>query len=132
MGSYYEWGLIMIATNTLQVACENPTLHEIHRSKISLHHAKADYSYPTIRLPHTLTKLAGLSTHIYQTMHDGALAFLVVVSPLDSVSENAAESSRPSPLHGEGRAFESPSAKAALIARVGVLNFRDSRNPSLF
>jgi hypothetical protein len=32
-------------------------LLEIHRSKISLHHAKAGYNYPTIRLPHTLSKL---------------------------------------------------------------------------
>jgi hypothetical protein len=51
-------------------------LLEIHRSKISLHHAKAGYDYPTIRLPHTLSKLAGLPTHIYHTVHDGALAFL--------------------------------------------------------
>lgn len=57
-----------------------PTLLEIHRSKISLHHAKDGYSYPTIRLPHTFSRLAGLPTQIYQTVHDGALAFLVVVS----------------------------------------------------
>jgi hypothetical protein len=55
-------------------------LLEIHRSKISLHHAKSGYDYPSIRLPHTLIKLAGLSTKIYQTMHKGAFAFLVVVS----------------------------------------------------
>jgi hypothetical protein len=52
---------------------------EIHSSKIALHHAKTDYSYPTTRLPYTLSKLAGLSTHIYQTVHQGALAFLIVV-----------------------------------------------------
>jgi len=61
-------------------------LLEIHRSKISVHYAKADYSYPTIRLPHTLSRLAGLPTRIYQTMHDGTLAFLVVVSPKNSAS----------------------------------------------
>ena len=55
-------------------------LLEIHRSKISLHRAKAGYSYPTIRLPYTFSKLAGLPTRIYQTVHDGALAFLVVVA----------------------------------------------------
>jgi hypothetical protein len=55
-------------------------LREIHRSKISLHRAKAGSNYPTLRLPHTLSKLAGLPTHIYQTVHDGVLAFLVVVS----------------------------------------------------
>ncbi|HYC19662.1 MAG TPA: hypothetical protein VEF35_03450, partial [Candidatus Bathyarchaeia archaeon] len=63
------------------------------------------------------SKLAGLSTRIYQTVHDGAVAFLVVVSPSDKgeekstqKSENFATSSKPSPLHGEGRAFESPRA----------------------
>ena len=66
-------------------------LLEIRRSKISLHCAKEGYSYPTIRLPHTFSKLAGLPTKIYQTIHDGALAFLVVISPSDSVSENGAE-----------------------------------------
>jgi hypothetical protein len=44
-------------------------LLEVHRSKISLHHAKSGYDYPSIRLPHTLSKLAGLSTRIYQTVH---------------------------------------------------------------
>jgi hypothetical protein len=58
----------------------NHELLEIHRSKISLHHAKSGYDYPSIRLPHTLTKLAGLSTSVYQTVHNEALAFLVVVS----------------------------------------------------
>ncbi len=34
-----------------------------------------------VRLPHYLAEsLAGLSTRIYQTVQDGALAFLVVVS----------------------------------------------------
>ena len=68
-------------------------LLEIHRSKISLHHAKADYDYPTIRLPHSFSNLAGLSARIYQTVHDGSLAFLVVVSSKDSdeLQENAAE-----------------------------------------
>ncbi len=69
----FEWS---IADN------DNRALLEIHRSTISLHRAKTDYSYPTIRLPHTLSKLAGLRTRIYQTVHAGALAFLVVVSPL--------------------------------------------------
>jgi hypothetical protein len=63
---------------------------QIHRGKISLHHAKAGYSYPTIRLPRYLAEsLAGLSTRTYQTVHDGALAFLVVV--LNKPAENTAE-----------------------------------------
>jgi len=56
-------------------------LLEIHRSKISLHYAKAGYSYPTIRLPHTFSRLVGLYTRIYQTVYEGALAFLVIISP---------------------------------------------------
>jgi hypothetical protein len=70
----------MIVMSTLNAVCENPTLHQIHRSKISLHRAKVNYSYPTIRLPHTFSVLAGLPAQIFQTVHDGALAFLVVVS----------------------------------------------------
>jgi hypothetical protein len=65
-------------------------LLEIHSSKISLHHAKAGYSYPTIRLPHTFVSLVGLPTQIYQTVYDGMLAFLVVVSP-KGTSRNASE-----------------------------------------
>ena len=66
-------------------------------SKISLHRAKADYNYPTIRLPYTFSKLAGLQTRIYQTVHDGALASLVVISSADAEkstekSENACSS----------------------------------------
>jgi hypothetical protein len=47
-------------------------LLEIHRNKISLHRAKADYNYPIIRLPHTFSKLAGLSRRIYQTIYHGS------------------------------------------------------------
>jgi hypothetical protein len=74
------------------VAPPKDALLEIHRSKISLHVAKAGYSYPTIRLPLTFSKLAGLPTRIYQTVHEGALAFLVVISS----TENAAESPKAS------------------------------------
>lgn len=63
-----------------QVAMPNNELFEIHRSKISLHRAQGDYRYPTIRLPYRFSKLAGLRTRIYQTVHAGALAFLIVVS----------------------------------------------------
>jgi len=66
----------------------NLELLEIHRGKISLHHAKTGYEYPTIRLPCLFSKLVGLSTRVYQTVHDGALAFLVVISPPGKASEN--------------------------------------------
>jgi len=54
---------------------------EIRRSRISLHRAKKGYDYPTLRLPHQFSVLAGLPTCIYQTVHQGALAFLVVIAP---------------------------------------------------
>lgn len=75
----------MLAVNNYPALSVEATLPEhelleINRSKISLHHAKANYNYPTIRLPHTFSVLAGLPTKIYQTVHKGALAFLVVIS----------------------------------------------------
>jgi hypothetical protein len=63
-------------------------LLEVHSSKISLHSAKAGYGYPTIRLPHTFSKLAGLPTRIYQTVCEGGLAFLVVISPNEKTSKS--------------------------------------------
>jgi hypothetical protein len=80
---------------------------EIYGSKISLHYAKAGYIYPTIRLPHTFSMLAGLPTKIYQTVHEGALASLVVISPTGKTSDSKSSVStrrrspvriRPSPL----------------------------------
>ena len=81
------------------VAQSKHELLEIHRSKISRHHSKAGYDYPMIRLPLSFSNLAGLSTRIYQTCYDGALAFLVVVSQSggtdkNELKENAAESSK--------------------------------------
>lgn len=50
------------------VALAKNELLEVHRSKISLHRAKENYTYPTIRLPHHFFALAGLPTRIYQTV----------------------------------------------------------------
>jgi hypothetical protein len=96
----------------------NHELFEIHRSKKSLHRAKADYGYPSIRLPHTFSALAGLSTQIFQTVHKGALAFLVVVSSVGTStersdrSENACPSAYPPPSHdvnlGDKNSLEPP------------------------
>jgi hypothetical protein len=69
------------------VKLPNQGLWEVHRSKISLHRAKAGYDYPTIRLPYIYAKLAGLSTRIYQTIYDGSLAFLTVISPTENASK---------------------------------------------
>ncbi len=66
---------------------------EIHRSKISLTRARAGYDYPTIRLPFAFSRIIGLSTRIYQTIHDGALAFLVVVSSTSGSSATQSENS---------------------------------------
>ena len=65
-------------------------LAEVHRSKISLHRAKKGYDYPTVRLPHQFSILAGLPIHIFQTVHKGVLAFLVVIAQTGT-SDNAAE-----------------------------------------
>jgi hypothetical protein len=92
LAAEYQYGLFA------NVALPKQELLEIHRSKISLHHAKTGYDYPTIRLPHILSRLIGSSTRIYQTIHDGALAFLVVIAPSDSASENAPERAKPSVL----------------------------------
>jgi hypothetical protein len=81
----------IIAQIFILMLMPNHELLEVHRSKISLHRAKADYSYPTISLPHTFSALAGLPTRIYQTVHDGALAFLVVVSPGCTLAANRSE-----------------------------------------
>ncbi len=86
-----SFSTMLAAENYPEVCTASPSTHElleIHRSKISLHHAKSDYDYPSIRLPHTFTTLAGLSTRIYQTIHEGALAFLVVVSSVWTPSES--------------------------------------------
>jgi len=64
-------------------------LLELGSTKISVHHAKTGYDYPTIRLPFTFSALVGLSTRIYQTIHQGALAFLVVTSQTSTPSESS-------------------------------------------
>jgi hypothetical protein len=66
-------------------------------SKISVHHAKVGYDYPTIRLSFAFSALIGLPTRIYQTVFQGALASLVVISSADAEkstekSENACSS----------------------------------------
>jgi hypothetical protein len=69
--------------------CET-TEFEVHRCKISLHCEKAGFDYPIVRLHHRFSALAGLPTCIFQTIYRGALAFLVVIAPIDA-SHNVAE-----------------------------------------
>ena len=80
---------------TSQAVCENPKQRSRveptdvgFEGKILAHHAKAGYDYPTIRLPFAFSGLIGRSTHVYQTVHDGALAFLVVVSSACTPAES--------------------------------------------
>lgn len=73
------------------LACTRFIVSEIHRSKISLHRAKKGYDYPTVRLPHQLSVLAGLPIYIYQTTHKGAFAFLVVITQTNASNDAAAE-----------------------------------------
>jgi hypothetical protein len=84
-----------MVTNTLSAFGEAPILQEIQRSTIRAHHAKAGYDYPTIQLPFSFSQLIGLSTRIYQTIHNGTMAFLVVISQ----NEKASESRRDRRLH---------------------------------
>jgi hypothetical protein len=64
------------------VAMPNHELLEVHRSKISIHHAKVGYDYPAIRPPFTFSGLIGLPTRIYQTVHNGGLPSLLLFLPL--------------------------------------------------
>jgi hypothetical protein len=68
-----------MVTNTLSELNQLPVLQEIHHGTIRGHHAKSGYDYPTIQLPFSFSGLIGLSTHVYQTIHNGAMAFLVVI-----------------------------------------------------
>ncbi len=77
-----------MVTNALSDFSQLPPLQEIHKGIIRAHHAKTGYDYPTIQLPFSFSRLVGLSTHIYQTIHNGAIAFLVLISPPEKPSES--------------------------------------------
>jgi hypothetical protein len=110
-------------------AMPNRELSEIHRSKISLHHAKAGYDYPAIRLPFTFSALVGLRTRIYQTVHDGALAFLVVVSSsLKSEEERSAKKSENAKLSVKSVAFTR--RRSPVRIRPSPLFFSGNRSKS--
>jgi hypothetical protein len=93
-----------MATNTLCNFNQLPILQEIHHGTIRAHHAKTGYDYPTIHLPFAFSGLIELPTRIYQTVHDGALAFLVVVSSESSPDkyENAVSSAESSAFTRRG------------------------------
>ena len=47
--------------------------------KISVQSSKPSHAYPIIRLPREFRELPGSKAEIYQTTHEGKLAFLVTV-----------------------------------------------------
>jgi hypothetical protein len=47
--------------------------------KIGLHSSKPSHAYPIIRLPREFHGLVGSNVEIYQTVHEGALVFLVKI-----------------------------------------------------
>jgi hypothetical protein len=53
-------------------------MYYIEDSKIGNIHSKPNVKYPMIRLPKKYSKIIGQRAHVYQTDHDGQLAFLVV------------------------------------------------------
>jgi hypothetical protein len=53
-------------------------IKKIFTTKISLQSSNPTYSYPIIRLPRALKRLAGETVSIYQTEKDGSVAFFVV------------------------------------------------------
>ncbi|MGZ4868973.1 MAG: hypothetical protein ACXV2F_01215 [Halobacteriota archaeon] len=46
--------------------------------KIGVHSKKKSHAYPVIRLPREFRRLVGAAATIFETTHNGALAFLVV------------------------------------------------------
>jgi hypothetical protein len=51
--------------------------------KISVQSSKPSHAYPIIRLPRAFRRLAGVAATIYETTHNGGLAFLVVPNRKD-------------------------------------------------
>jgi hypothetical protein len=111
------------------MAISNRQLFEIHRSKISLHRAKADYSYPTIRLPRTFSTLAGLPTRIIKRCMTEHLHFWsschlqVYQETLPSDLETTVQAPKPPSSHGGGRRFESGRAHLLLADQDPLHSF---------
>jgi hypothetical protein len=74
--------------------------------KIGLHSSKLSHAYPIIRLPREFRGLVGSSVDIYQTVHEGAVAFLVKVVERGTKKLSTGSNSENEPLHGEGRASD--------------------------
>ncbi|MGB9371408.1 MAG: hypothetical protein WCB79_05730 [Halobacteriota archaeon] len=61
---------------------------------ISVQSAKPSHAYPIIRLPRAFCALAGSKAVIYQTVHDGKLAFLVKILDHPQEKLNAGSDSK--------------------------------------
>ena len=90
---------------------------------IGVQSAKASHACPIIRLPRAFRDLAGSKAEIYQTVHDGKLAFLIKVVDRTSEKLNSGSDFHKEPLHGEGRAFESPRAHLSGVLLLLRSNF---------
>ena len=55
------------------------SMQPICTHKIGVQSSKPSHAYPIIRLPREFRELAGSKADIYQTTHEGKLAFLVAV-----------------------------------------------------
>jgi hypothetical protein len=108
-----------MVTNTLSDFSQLPILQEIHNGIIRAHHAKTGYDYPTIQLPFSFSGLIGLSTLIYQTVHNEAIAFLVVISQ----SEKAPESRRDRRLHTAEVTGSNPAEPTSVCGLKGIFTF---------
>ena len=71
--------------------------------KISVQSSKPSHAYPIIRLPREFRELAGATATIYQTVHDGALAFLVVVNSQQDHKLKMGSESKKRLYYGNGR-----------------------------
>ncbi len=71
----------MATEDALYPVNEHPAMCEIQGSTIRAHHAKKGFDYPTIRLPVSYSNLIGLPTRIFQTLYNGSVAFLIVITP---------------------------------------------------
>jgi len=72
---------------------------------ISVQSSKPSHAYPIIRLPREFSGLVGAAATIYQTVHDGALAFLVVVNSQQDHKPHTASDSKNEPFAGTGIGF---------------------------
>jgi hypothetical protein len=70
--------------------------------KMSVQSSKPSHAYPIIRLPQEFSGLVGAAATIYETIHDGAQAFLVVVNSQQGHKPHTTSDLRNEPFAGTG------------------------------